>query len=78
MKSWWALPFFVWCDSEIRSSEFRRTLAALSTRFVEGAKHTKVYLNGKQMTLPRHGNQEIGEGPRLAILRQLGVKSKDR
>jgi mRNA interferase HicA len=38
----------------------------------------KVYLNGKQTTLPRHGNQEIGEGLRRAILRQLDVKPKDR
>ena len=66
------------CDSEIKLSEFRRQLEAPNTRFVEGAKHTKVHLNGKQMMLSRHGNQEIGEGLRLAILRQLGVKSKDR
>lgn len=62
----------------MKTSEFRRQLAALGARFVEGAKHTKVYLNDKQTTLPRHGNQEIGEGLRRAILRQLGVSTKDR
>lgn len=62
----------------MKTSEFRKQLAALGARFTEGAKHTKVYLNGKQTTLPRHGSQEIGEGLRRAILRQLGVKPKDR
>ena len=61
----------------MKTSEFRRQLARLGARFVEGAKHTKVYLNGKQTTLPRHGNQELGEGLRRAILSQLGVKPKD-
>jgi mRNA interferase HicA len=62
----------------MKTSEFRKQLAALGARFAEGAKHTKVYLNDKQTTLPRHGSQEIGEGLRRAILRQLGVKPKDR
>ena len=42
-------------------------------RFEEGGKHTKVYLNGRQSTLPRHA-KEIGEGLRQAILKQLGLK----
>jgi mRNA interferase HicA len=62
----------------MKTSEFRRHLAGLGARFIEGTKHTKVYLNGKQTTLPRHGSQDIGEGLRRAILRQLGVKTKDR
>jgi len=52
----------------VKTSEFRRQLAGIGARFVEGAKHTKVYLNGKQTTLPRRGNQELGEGLRRAIL----------
>ena len=59
----------------MKFSEFRKQLEALGARFVEGAKHTKVYLNGKQTTLPRHGSQEIGEGLRKAVLRQLNVKA---
>lgn len=58
----------------MKSSEFRRWLAAQGATFKEGASHTKVYLNGKQTTLPRHGSQEIGEGLRRAILKQLGLK----
>jgi mRNA interferase HicA len=59
-------------------SEFRRQLEALGARFEEGSKHTKVYLNGKQTTLPRHPSQEIGEGLRRAILKQLAVKQKGK
>jgi mRNA interferase HicA len=62
----------------MKYSEFKKQLAALGARFVEGTKHTKVYLNGKQTTLPRHGNQDMGEGLRRAILRQLGVKQKGK
>lgn len=62
----------------MKIAEFKRQLAALGARFEEGAKHTKVYLNGKQTTLPRHPSQDIGEALRLAILRQLGVKQKGK
>jgi mRNA interferase HicA len=58
----------------MKVSEFKRRLAALGALFEEGSRHTKVYLNGKQSTLPRHGSQELGEGLRRAILKQLGVK----
>lgn len=58
----------------MKTSEFRRWLADRGATFKEGASHTKVYLNGKQTTLPRHGSQEIGEGLRRAILKQLGIK----
>ena len=60
----------------MKLAEFKRRLAARGAVFIEGAKHTKVYLNGKQTTLPRHGSQELGEGLRRAILRQLGEKDK--
>lgn len=62
----------------MKNSEFRKQLAALGARFVEGTKHTKVYLNGKQTTLPRHATQDLGEALRHAILRQLGVKQKGK
>ena len=51
---------------------------SLGARFEEGTNHTKVYLNGKQTTLPRHASQDMGEGLRHRILRQLGVKQKDK
>ncbi|RZL88144.1 MAG: type II toxin-antitoxin system HicA family toxin [Variovorax sp.] len=58
----------------MKTSEFARFLKAKGAKLVEGAKHTKVYLNGKQSTLPRHPSQELGEGLRKAILKQLGIK----
>ena len=58
----------------MKTSEFRRYLTSLGAKCVEGAKHTKVYFNGKQSTLPRHQSQELGEGLRKAILKQLGIK----
>jgi len=57
----------------MKVAEFKRYLASHGAHFIEGAKHTKVYLNGRQSTLPRHPGQEIGEGLRKAILKQLGL-----
>ncbi|MYN45150.1 addiction module toxin, HicA family [Pseudoduganella sp. FT93W] len=36
--------------------------------------HLKVFLNGRQSTLPMHGNAELGKGLEAAIKRQLGLK----
>ncbi|ANN78895.1 type II toxin-antitoxin system HicA family toxin [Bordetella flabilis] len=58
----------------MKQSEFRRWLADQGATFKEGKGHTKVYFQGKQTTLPRHGSQEIGEGLRRTILKQLGLK----
>ena len=52
----------------MKFSQFKRFLSSKGATFAEGAKHTKVYLNGRQATLPRHGAQELGEGLRKAIL----------
>jgi mRNA interferase HicA len=57
----------------VKHSEFRRWLAEQGATFKEASKHTKVYLNGKQSTLPRHSG-DIGEGLRRAILKQLGLE----
>lgn len=57
----------------MKVTEFRKWLAQHGATFKEGAKHTKVYLNGRQCTLPRHA-KEIREGLRQAILKQLGLK----
>lgn len=54
-------------------NEFRKWLAQQGAEFREGGKHTKVYLNGRQCTLPRHA-REIQEGLRQAILKQLGLR----
>jgi len=58
----------------MKLEEFKRYLAEQGATFKAGAKHWKVYLNGKQTTLPRHKGKEIGEGLRLTILKQLGLK----
>jgi mRNA interferase HicA len=57
----------------VKQSEFKRWLADQGATFKQGKKHLKVYLNGKQTTLPRHPAQELGEGLRKAILKQLGL-----
>jgi mRNA interferase HicA len=57
----------------MKQSEFKRWLRSRGATFRQGAGHTKVYLNGRQSTLPRHPSHEIGEGLRGAILRQLGI-----
>lgn len=54
--------------------EFKRWLEARGVRFEEGARHWKLYLDGRQSTLPCHPAQELKEGTCLAILRQLGLK----
>jgi len=48
----------------MKTSEFKRCLATKGATFVEASKHTKVYLNGKQTTLPRHNF--AGAGRRFA------------
>lgn len=54
----------------------RRTLIkfleSLGAEFEEGAKHTKVYLNGKQTTLPRH--TEISDILVKVIKKQLEIE----
>ena len=57
----------------MKFSEFKRWLKAQGATIVHGGKHDKVYLNGRQSTLPRHSG-EIGEGLRRAIMTQLGLK----
>jgi mRNA interferase HicA len=57
----------------MKQSEFKRWLSSQGATFKQGTKHLKVYLNGKQTTMPRHPGHEIGEGLRKAILKQLGI-----
>lgn len=62
----------------LKVSEFKRWLAVQGVRFEEGKRHTKLYYHGRQSTLPRHGAQELGEGLRKAILKQLGLEHSAR
>lgn len=56
----------------MNTASFKRELAALGAAFKEGSKHTKVYLNGKQATIPRH--KEIPNQLAKVIKSQLGVR----
>jgi len=76
------LRIFVYTDTvnntrraaNVKISEFKRWLESQGAEFKNGANHWKVYLNGKQTTLPRHPSQELKEGTRQGILKQLGLK----
>lgn len=57
----------------MKVNEFKRWLEAQGARIEHGSKHYKIYLNGRQCTLPRHSG-ELGEGLRKAIMKQLGIK----
>ena len=61
----------------MKNAEFRRRLAALGVEFKEGAKHTKLYFNGAQITLPRH-KDDLGIGLMKSILSHLGIKEFDK
>jgi len=58
----------------MKQSEFKRWLEARGAQFKGGKKHLKVYVGGRQSTLPRHPSHEIGEALRKAIIKQLGLK----
>lgn len=55
------------------TAEFRRQLVALGASFKEGSKHTKIYINGHQSTLPRHAG-DIPFGTLRAIIKQLNLE----
>lgn len=58
----------------MRQSEFVRWLKDRGATFKDGSKHMKVYLNGKQTIIPRHGSQELKTGLVEGIKKQLGLK----
>lgn len=53
----------------MKYSDLIKLLREQGAEFKEGSKHTKVYLNGKQSTIPRH--REINEITAKAIIKQL-------
>lgn len=55
----------------MKRSELIKELKDLGATFKEGSKHQKVYLNGKQTTIPRHN--EVKEGVVRAIRKQLDI-----
>jgi mRNA interferase HicA len=57
----------------MKNSEFARWLKSQGVIFKQGKKHTKLFLNDNQSTLPRHA-AEINDQLRKAIIKQLGLK----
>lgn len=59
----------------MNSKQLKKWLAQKGATFQPGkGSHLKVFLNGKQSTLPMHGTTELGKGLETAIKRQLGLK----
>jgi mRNA interferase HicA len=55
----------------MNTAGFKRDLRRRGARFEEGRKHTKVYYQGKQSTIPRH--REIPDSLARLIMKQLGI-----
>lgn len=59
----------------VNSKQMKRWLEQQGATFERGkGSHLKVFLNGRQSTLPMHGTAELGKGLEAAIKRQLGLK----
>ena len=58
----------------MKQSEFVRWLTRQGASFKDGARHIKVYLNGRQSHLPRHPSVELKTGLVEAVKKQLGLK----
>ena len=61
----------------MRSSEFKRWLAAQGAKFKPAkGSHLRVELRGRVSILPMH-SKELGKGLVEAIKKQLGLKQED-
>jgi mRNA interferase HicA len=59
----------------MNSKQMKKWLEQQGATFQVGnGSHLKVFLNGKQPTLPMHGTTELGKWLVAAIKRQLGLK----
>lgn len=59
----------------MNSKQMKKWLEQQGATFQPGkGSHLKVFLNGKQSTLPMHGTAELGKGLEASIKRQLGLK----
>ena len=59
----------------MNSVQMKKWLEQQGATFVPAkGSHLKVFLNGRQSALPRHGTKELGRGLQAAIKRQLGLK----
>ena len=58
----------------MKQSEFVRWLKDQGAEIKNGTNHLKVYLNGKQTTVPRHPGKEIGNHFIRLIKKQLNIE----
>jgi mRNA interferase HicA len=59
----------------VNSKQMKKWLEQQGATFALGkGSHLKVFLNGRQSSLPMHGTAELGKGLEAAIKRQLGLK----
>jgi mRNA interferase HicA len=59
----------------MNSKQMKKWLENQGANFQAGkGSHLKVFLGGRQTTLPMHGTTELGKGLEAAIKRQLGLK----
>ena len=61
-------------DGAVKQAEFVKSLEAQGAIVKQGTKHLKVYLNGKQTTIPRHPGKEIDNRLAKEIKKQLNLK----
>lgn len=59
-------------EIKVKRRDLIKFLNGLGAKFEEGTRHTKVYLNEKQTTIPRH--TEINDHLVKAIKKQLGIE----
>ena len=59
-------------EVNVKRRDLMKFLNSLGAEIEEGGKHTKVYLNGKQTTVPRH--TEINDNLVKVIKKQLGIE----
>ena len=58
----------------MNSKQMKKWLEQQGATFSTGkGSHLKVFLNGKQSTLPMYGTTELGKGLEAASKRQLGL-----
>ncbi|OYY20743.1 MAG: hypothetical protein B7Y05_06825 [Polynucleobacter sp. 24-46-87] len=58
-----------------KTQQMKKWLEERGASFQVGkGSHLKVFLGGRQSTLPMHGTSELGKGLEAVIKRQLGLK----
>lgn len=60
----------------MKQREFVRWLEHHGAVFKDGSRHLKVYLNGRQTTVPRHPGKEISNVMIAAIKKQLNIQEQ--